>query len=166
MVKWQVRMTELLKEKELNNFSTFINLHIIASLSVNIYCESYWSNRGIFFKIFLYIFILLGYRLWRFGDLAQAQINGILPAPSFPTADMINTYCASWWMLFIICGGDKILVFICSIKLMCGDKTLHLVCRLGSVGQPIALSCWMNGQRCAEMETSGSASSAGVGLFS
>lgn len=41
MVKWLVRMTELLKEKELSNSSTFINLHIAASHSVNVYCKSY-----------------------------------------------------------------------------------------------------------------------------
>lgn len=31
MVKWPVKMTELLKEKELSNFSTFISLHITPS---------------------------------------------------------------------------------------------------------------------------------------
>lgn len=46
--------------------------------------------------------------------------------------------------------------------LMCGDKALHLVCCLGPVGQPIALSWWMNGWRCAEMETSGNATAAGA----
>lgn len=36
MVKWSVKMTELLKEKELSNFSTFISRHITPSQAFNI----------------------------------------------------------------------------------------------------------------------------------
>lgn len=35
-------------------------------------------------------------------------------------------YYATWWMLFIICGTDKILVFIYVLSLTCGDKTMFL----------------------------------------
>lgn len=64
MVKWRVRMTELLKEKELSNSSTFINLHITASHSVNIlYIVNLADPTEVSF-IFLYISILLSHRLW------------------------------------------------------------------------------------------------------
>lgn len=50
---------------------------------------------------------------------------------------------------FVICGADKIRVFIFSFSLMCGDKTLRLVSCLPAAGRPIALSCWASGRRCA-----------------
>lgn len=49
MVKWWVRMTELLKKKELSNLGTFISLHIAASLQLNMFCKSHTSQRGSFF---------------------------------------------------------------------------------------------------------------------
>lgn len=110
-----------------------------------------------------YIFI---FKMWTTQlALHMGSDKWDLACTIFPTGDMINTYGASWWMLFIICGKDNILVFIFFIKLMCGDKTLHLVCCLGSESQPISLSCWMNELRCSPMETSGCASSASLGLF-
>lgn len=49
MVKWRVRLTELLKEKELSNSTTFINLHITASHSLNMYVVSLSDPKGFFF---------------------------------------------------------------------------------------------------------------------
>lgn len=169
-----------------SNSSTFINLHITASRSLNIYYKSYWPRGGIFYiSLYFYpirshalesklisssewgengcaFFIYLYLRCGQYNWPCTGSDKWDLACTIFPTGDMINTYCASWWMLFIICGKDNILVFIFSIRLMCGDKTLHLVCCLGSESQPISLSCWMNELR---METSGCASSASLGLF-
>lgn len=39
MVKWPVKMTDLLKEKEFSNFSTFISLHITPPHTVTIYSK-------------------------------------------------------------------------------------------------------------------------------